>query len=125
MSLANFIAVDRARRAVLYGCEMPEEVETNDCNIEWLASEVITRENWVVTRVIEGVLSAVDVKTDERVPIKEHGVDGETVNCILMTTFVDGIQVQRRLWEIVTDINKFSTTVSSTTQLNLTDDVII
>ncbi len=104
---------------------MPEEVETNDCNIEWLASGVITRENWVVTRAIEGVLSAVDVKTDERVPIKEHGVDGEIVNCILMTTFVDGIQVQRRLWEIVTDINKFSTTVSSTTQLNLTDDVII
>ncbi len=117
MSLADLVTVIRKRRAVFHGCEVPEVFEADGCNIEWLASGVVTRENRVVAGAVEGKLLtidlkllAIDVKTYKLVPIKEHGVDGEIVRKISMAAFHDAI---RRLREIVPIVNKFSTTESN------------
>ncbi len=102
----------------MHGLEMPVLVEGNGRNIEWLTNGFVARENRVVARDVEGKLPVIDVKTNEGMPIKEHGVDGEIVKCIFRT-------VNRRVWEIVADISKFSTAASNTAQINLTNDVTI
>ncbi len=89
--------------------------KADGCNIEWLPSGIVTRENRIVTCAIEIWPPAVDAKTHNCMPIKEHGIDGEIVKKVYMAAFRVHDDIQR-LWEIVADIDKFSTIASSTVQ---------
>ncbi len=105
MTLAGFVTVACSGRALFYSCEMPEEVEADGCYIECLPSGVVTRENREVARAVEFWKPAFMVKTNHRMPIKEHGVNTEIIKYIMMSFFNNS---ERRLREIVTVTKKIS-----------------